>query len=171
MPTILPKKLRKGLLAFVPLLLISNAKFDHNAIVGHPEIFNYELYCGTKFERGTETTYDGTKFSILQLHIEDQNITPEHSVEFIISKEKELGDIGPGIYQVAKDKDGLLNYIDGVFGFLDGNDSGGLPFFAHFGEITISQLDEEAVNGSMNVYFKNAVGASIHVQGYFAGRP
>ena len=171
MPRIFPKYFRICLVTLVPLFLISNPKFDSNAIVGDLEIYNYDLSCGTKFKRGTETTYDGTKFSILKLHIEDQNATTEHSVKFIISKEKGLGEIGPGKYHVTKDKDGFLNYIDGVFGFLDSNDSGGLPFFAHFGEITIAQLDEEVVNGSMNIYFKNAVGASIHVRGDFAGRP
>ena len=171
MPTFFPKNFRKGLLALLPLLLLSNAKFEHSMIIVDSESYNYELYYGTKFERGTETTHDGTMFSTLQLHIENQNATTEHAVEFIISKEKELGEIGPGKYQVAKDKDGLLNYIDGVFGFLDGKVSGGLPFFAHFGEITIARLDDEVVTGSMNVYFKNAVGASIHVQGNFAGRP
>ncbi len=157
--------------ALVTLFLISDTKFDSRirvSALGNSEVFNYDLYNKGKFKTGTETTYDGTKFSILKLYIEDENGASDHTVEFIISRAKSLGEIGPGKYRIAKDKDGFLNHIDGVFGFLDSKDSGGVPLFAHFGEITIAQLDADAVKGYMNIYFKNTIGDSIHVRGDFA---
>ena len=161
-------------LVLVPVFLISNTKIDNQAkgyVSGDLEAFNYDLYNNAKFKTGAETAYDGTKFSILKLYIEDDNVASEHSVEFIISRANSLGEIGPGKYRIAKDKDGFLNHIDGVFGFLDGKDSGALPLFAHFGEITIVQRDADSVKGYMNIYFKNSIGDAIHVSGDFAARP
>ncbi len=171
MPSILKKYYRTFLLALVPLFLISNIKFDsriRGGASGTSEVFNYDLYNNAKFKTGTETAYDGTKFSILKLYIDDDNVASDHSVEFIISRAKSLGEIGPGKYRIAKDKDGFLNHIDGVFGFLDSKNSGALPLFAHFGEITIAQRDADAVKGYMNIYFKNTIGDAIHVRGDFA---
>lgn len=174
MLSIFKKYFRKCLLALVPLLLLSNAEFDSGTKAGifhNSENFDYHSHYKTNFQTGTETTYDGTRFSVLKIHIEDVNVASEPAVEFIISRKKSLGEIGPGAYRIAKDKDGLLNHIDGVFGFLDSKNSGDLPFFAHFGEITIADLGEEAINGSMDIYFKNTIGDAIHINGNFKAVP
>ncbi len=174
MASIFKKYFRKCLLALLPLFLLSNAEFESGlkgGISSSSENFDHDLYYKTKFKTGTETTYDGIKFSILKIHIEDDNVTSEREVEFIISRKKSLGGIAPGSYQVAKDEDGLLNHIDGVFGFLNSKNSVDLPFFAHFGEIKIAKLDDEAVKGSMDIYFKNTIGDSIHVKGDFTALP
>lgn len=170
MPVIFRKYFTRCLLTLVPIFLISNANVnkqqkerDFNTI----ETFNHELFVKMRFSVGTEMAVDGTNFSTLKLHIENENKLSEDSLEFIISREKSLGKIGPGNYKIAKDKDGLLNYVDGVFGFLDKKDSGELPFFAHFGEITITELDEELVNGFLNIAFENTIGESIEIKSDF----
>lgn len=169
MSVILKKYYGIFLLAIMPLLLISNAKFDSNSLAVSKDTLIYDSFCATDFKRGTETIFDGTKFSFLELHIEDESENPKHSVEFTISRGRELGKIGPGKYRIVKDEDGFLNFRNGIFGFLNSKDQGELPFFAHFGEITIAKLDEKAIKGSMNIYFKNSVGDSVQVKGDFIG--
>ncbi|WP_461443483.1 hypothetical protein [Maribacter sp.] len=162
------------LLVLGPIVFISTMQssdtskelFQDNLVV-----INSEVYSQAKFDTGVETTYDGTEFTTLNLHMQNEYMSAPHSVEVIISKKSDSGVIGPGKYKVVKDKDGFLNYRDGVFGFLDSKDSDKLPFFAHFGEITIAELDDDEVNGHLNMYFKNAVGDSIHMRGEFSGRP
>lgn len=162
------------LMALIPIFLISITKFDTSQKEDSTnvlEIFNYELNSKMRFVIGTEISSDGTRFSILKLHVKDDDMTSEDSLEFIISKKKSLGEIGPGNYRIAKDEDGFLNYIDGVFGFLDSKDSGELPFFAHFGEITITEFDNQAVNGFMDIYLKNTIGDTIQIRGDFVALP
>lgn len=163
-----------GLLALVALLFILSAQSGSTPNEFHSEnvvVIHHDSHCLAKFHTGVETTHDGTEFATLNLQIENENMTTPHLVEVIISKKSDFGEIGPGKYRIAKDKDGFLRYMDGVFGFLDSKDAGKLPFFAHFGEITIAELDDKAVNGYMDIYFKNAVGDSIHMQGDFIGQP
>ncbi len=174
MRAILRKDSSMWILAIVPFFLVSIAKFDSNTKDNYwnaSEIVNHDFNNTLRFTTGTEVISNGAKFSVLKLHIEDDNIALEHSMEIVISKEKGLGRIGPGKYRIAKDEDGLLNYVDGVFGFLDSKNHGELPFFAHVGEITITQLDDEVVNGSMDIFFKNNTGNSIQMKGDFVALP
>jgi hypothetical protein len=174
MANIFKTNFRSFFLWLLPLFLLSNAEFENESIVRVPNDvggFARDSFLKTKFDVDIETTYDGKMFSILKLHIENDNLASEHDMEFVISREKNLGGVRPGAYKIAKDKDGFLNHIDGVFGFLDSKNSGALPFFAHFGEITLAEVDEGAVNGYMNIHFKDTNGSSIHVKGDFAALP
>lgn len=162
------------LLVLVPMVLISTTQSGDTPKELYPDnlvVINNGMYSRAKFDTGVETTYDGTEFVTLNLHIENEHMSAPHSVEVIISKKSDSGVIGPGKYKVVKDKDGFLNYRNGVFGFLDSKDADKLPFFAHFGEITIAELDDDEVYGHLNMYFKNAVGDSIHMKGEFSGQP
>lgn len=174
MTIIFKKKYRTCLFALIPLFLLSNAGFNEKKqehLRDNLSGIGYDAYFSTRFNTAMETTYDGTIFSILKLHVENENEALEQDMQFVISRKKNMGGIGPGAYKVAKDKDGLLNHIDGVFGVLDNKKSGDLPFFAHFGEITLAKVDEEVVNGYMNIHFKNTSGHSLHVKGSFTSLP
>lgn len=161
-------------LVLIPLVIMSNMRSGESPkklFLDNRVLIDKDVHATAKFETGMETTYDGTQFATLNLHIENEYMSTPHAVEVVISKKSDLGAIGPGKYRIAKDEDGFLNYRNGVFGFLDSKDSDQLPYFAHFGEVTIAELDAHGVNGHLNMYFRNAVGDSIHVQGEFSGRP
>lgn len=174
---IFKKSLKISALTLVPLLLFSNMRLDKHVL---PKLTSYEAYNlrasgnlnkdlsgNIEFETITETLYNDNTLSVLKLRLRSDKKNDQHSMEFLISKENLSGYMPPGSYGIARDRDGLLSYYNGVFGFANIELLGELPFFAHEGEININYIDHEIVKGSMNISLRNANGEKIRLMGDF----
>ncbi len=161
----------------VPLVLTSGTKFESTTSEG--KVFsgeyllrasgttNQNLIGTVNFETITRTKQDGVRFSILKLTLKNTDDATRHTIQFLISKPKKLGQISKGSYQVSKKSQGLLNNFDGVFGFADIYVLGEMPFFAKSGEIKINHINDERLGGSLKFKLKNAKGQFIDLSGDF----
>lgn len=90
-----------------------------------------------------------------------------HSMEFLISKEHTAMQISKGSYLVSQDSRGFLNNFDGVFGLININSLGELPFFAKSGDVRIDFVDDVTVKGMLTISLRNANDKSINLEGDF----
>jgi len=176
MPRIFSKIGNLVLLVIVSTLFISGTKLDLKPLTTADEDDDYTLRLtgnlnnyisgGVNFETSRVTTSKGISFSILKLKLDDKDHFLKHSMEFLIAKETSKS-LSKGTYKVSSNKEGLLNYFNGVFGFANINALGELPLFAKSGEIQINHLDETRVNGIIRIQMSNGVGKSVYVKGNF----
>ncbi len=75
--------------------------------------------------------------------------------------------IGNGRHEISGNIEGFLNYFDGVFGFANLNEFGELPFFAKNGAVTIDNIEDKILKGSINVVFENINEESVAIAGNF----
>ncbi|TLF46314.1 hypothetical protein FEK29_00620 [Maribacter aurantiacus] len=71
-----------------------------------------------------------------------------------------------GEYQVGK-VDGFLNGFEGIFGFFTHNDYGEKPFFANSGIVRILSLEDNRIQGYMDVTLVNDYGKKIRISDTF----
>ncbi len=177
MPSIFIKAIKIGLLAMMPLFLISNTKVegyldDTMILEGSYSLqvrgnLNQELKGVVSFETNIKAAADGTPFSTLELKLSNSSYRVRHSMGFLISRQNRSHEITVGTYRVAENIDGFLNDFDGVFGFANLDAMGELPFFAQKGKIIITRLTEDTLEGSMVVTLYNSNGKLIKVNGNF----
>ncbi len=130
--------------------------------------FNKELKGYINFETSKEKSANGKNFSTLKLDLKNEDKSPKHSLEFLISKQNQDKHIPVvGSYSIVKDIDGFLNYFDGVFGFANIRDLGEAPLFAHKGKITIDHFDDNCLSGLLTVNLQNSGGKRIYLTGSF----
>lgn len=129
--------------------------------------FNNELKGHINFETSKEKSANGKKFSTLKLSMKNEDKSPKHSLEFLISKQNSDQYIPIGSYSIAKDIDGFLNYFDGVFGFANIKDLGEAPLFAHKGKIIIGHFDDNSLSGLLTVDLQSSVGKRVYLTGSF----
>lgn len=166
-----------GLWIFVPTLFISGTKLNNELysktlvkedytmqITGN---VNHDLSGVIDFETAVETTSKGILFSTLKLKLDNNEQVLPHSIEFLISREITAELLPVGTYKVSKEREGFLNYFDGVFGFANINALGELPLFAESGEIEIHYLDKTTVKGKLNIQMSNTIGRSVRIKGDF----
>ncbi|MEL6918323.1 MAG: hypothetical protein AAFO99_11410, partial [Bacteroidota bacterium] len=110
------------------------------------------------FEKGIEVSDDGVPFATLKLNLQNNEISSHHTMGFLISKENRFKDISEGTYNVKNSIDGFIPNFDGVFGFANVKRLGELPFFAYKGSITIDDIKEDTLNGSLRINMRNLNG-------------
>lgn len=177
MSSIFIKAIKIGLLALMPLFLISNAKVDsflEDAVLleGSYSLqasgnLNQELRGGISFKTDIKTATDRTSFSILELKLKNDSDKIGHSMGFLISRQNQSHEITVGTYRVVEDINGLLNNFEGVFGFANVDVMGELPFFAQKGKIVITHLTKDTLEGSIMVTLRNSRKKTIKVNGHF----
>lgn len=149
--------------------------FNKNTLVGKYHLqsgsnYNNNFMGDIIFETAIKKTSSGKSFSILKLELKGDKYTTDHTMRFLISKENQTNKIRQGTYKVNKDIDGFLNYFDGVFGFANIKSMGELPLFAENGKIIISYVDDEVVEGIIQIDLYNKNKKSIHIEGAFIAK-
>lgn len=168
---------KKAFWVVVPVVLLTSIRCTKST---QPELFSAqehglratghlnEKFKGTMhFETTSEKLGNGNSFAVLRLMMHNESANPEYAMEFMISDQNDLSAISAGTYGIAKDDYGLLNYVDGLFGFANIKGLGELPFFVHNGQITIIQSDSDRVKGSMHVTMENNNGQKFQLSGDF----
>lgn len=177
MPHIFIKSLKVGLLVILALIFTSSnsieEKSDKKILVGGIYMLNIagereiKLEGTLNFETAIERSSNGKEYSVLKLFLNDGQELPVHSLGFFLSKQYQSMKIGDGRYEISENIEGFLNYFDGVFGFANINEFGELPFFAKNGAVTIDNIKDKILEGSINVVFENINKESVAVTGNF----
>lgn len=180
MPAFFIKITKLGLWVLIATLFLSGARFEKYPLSGSLSYFDYHLqvsgslnqrfHGNIEFETAIETTNKGISVSTLKIVLIDKEGVLPHNIEFLIARENMTTVLSEESYSIGRNKEGLLNYFDGVFGVANIKALGELPLFAKSGRIQIDFLDEMSVQGSLNVKLINSDGQSIHLKGNFAAR-
>ncbi|TDS18813.1 hypothetical protein DFQ03_0523 [Maribacter caenipelagi] len=89
------------------------------------------------------------------------------TLEFIIAaKSKKHHGVTLGVHRI-KNLDRLLNRFSGVYGFADLGSVSELPFFIKSGDIIITEIFSNKVDGKLEVQLENANGETLNVEGSF----
>lgn len=177
MPHLLIKSLKLGLWVVLALIFTSSSsikeKHDNKMLAEGSYVLNIageselKLEGIINFETEIKRSSKGKEYTILKLSLNECQELPGHSLGFFLSKHYRLTKIGNGRHEISGNIEGFLNYFDGVFGFANINEFGELPFFAKNGSITIDNLDDKKLKGSINVVFENTNEGSFEITGNF----
>ncbi len=174
------KTTKVGLLALLPLFLISNYQVD--VPLGNPDVLegkytlhstgvvNTVLKGKVEFETSIKEANNGTPLSTLVLKLENSEDAHQHAMEFLISKQDMAQGLSVGTYKVAKDIEGFMDSFDGIFGYANFKAFGELPFFAKEGTITISGLHDNFLQGFLDIAMYDPDGKEITISGSFMAR-
>ncbi len=175
--SLITKTVKLGVCLFTLLIIVSGGVegpenrdivlLEGRYIIKSSGDFNKELKGYINFETSKERSANGKNFSTLKLYLKNEDKSPKHSLEFLISKQNQDKYIPVGSYSIVKDIDGFLNYFDGVFGFANIRDLGEAPLFAHKGKITIDHFDDNSLSGLLTVNLQSSGGKRIYVTGSF----
>ena len=177
MPHIVIKSLKLGLWVILALIFTSSSsieeKPDKKMLAAGSYVLNIagerqlKLEGIINFETTKKCSPKGKEYTILKLTLNDNQEVPGHSLEFFLSKQYQSMKIGHGRHKISENIEGFLNYFDGVFAFANMNQFGELPFFAKNGSITIDNLDDKKLKGSIDVVFENPNEGSFKITGNF----
>jgi len=177
MPHIVIKSLKLGLWVILALIFTSSSSIEEKPdkkmlaagsyvpnIAGERQL---KLEGIINFETTKKCSPKGKEYTILKLTLNDNQEVPGHSLEFFLSKQYQSMKIGHGRHKISENIEGFLNYFDGVFAFANMNQFGELPFFAKNGSITIDNIDDRIIKGSINVVFENPNDEIVGLNGEF----
>jgi len=177
MPHIVIKSLKVGLWVIFPLIFITTnsteIKSDKRVLAAGGYVLNIageselKLEGIINFETEIKRSSIGEEYTTLKLSLTDGKQLPGHSLGFFLSKHNQFVEIGNGRHEISGNIEGFLNYFDGVFGFANVNEFGELPFFARNGAVTIDNIEDKILKGSINVVFENINEESIAITGNF----
>ncbi|WP_282160024.1 hypothetical protein [Ulvibacterium marinum] len=175
------KVAKVGLLALLPLFLISNYRLE--VPLGNPNelgskyileatgVVNTVFEGKVRFETSIKEANNGTFTSTLVLKLENVEEGHQHAVEFLISRQDSPNELPVGTYKVTKNIEGFMDSFDGIFGYANFKALGELPFFAKQGTITISGLHDDFLQGSLEITMYNADEQEITISGSFVASP
>lgn len=161
------KTIKYTIFGFLPLLLISSSAKNLDLELGNVLVNNVYLIPGkVDFKLGIELGENGDKFKRLNLVFTNTDTERKNSLELVLrSKYKIQGD-EEEIYKINH-IDGFLDGFEGVFGVYTHDDFGEMPFFANKGFVRIESLNENNVQGYLDLTLKNNNGRTIRISDSF----
>lgn len=150
-------------LGIMPFVLISNAgdEIDY----GFTEVINHDLIPNQlDFGFQSEKSETGTIINSLNLVFTDTRYNGR--MELVMRIPNGGTERYNGEYQVGK-VDGFLNGFEGIFGYFTHNDYGEKPFFANSGIVRILSLEDNRIQGYMDVTLVNDYGKKIRISDTF----
>ena len=169
---IVRKSLKLFFFGFIPLFLLSSGSkptVDYSALKSGSCKFNvtgkYNLSIEgvATFQNIVDEDELGNRRNKLMLNFVPNGNVEVQTIEFVIAQNEML----TGFYRI-KTLNGFINGFDGVYGFADISGANELPFFIKTGGVRIHESYEDAINGSLEVQFKNANGESLNIKGSFS---
>jgi hypothetical protein len=166
------KSLKLFFFGFIPLLLLSSGSkptADYSALKsGSCQLnvsgkYNLNIEGVATFHSSVHEDELGNRRNKLMLNFVPNDNVEVQTIEFVIAQNEML----TGFYRI-KTLNGLINGFDGVYGFADIDGSNELPFFIKTGGVRIHKNYEDAIDGSLEVQFKNANGESLNIKGSFS---
>lgn len=169
---IVGKSLKLFFFGFIPLFLFSSGS---KATVDYPALksgscqfnvtgkYNLKIEGVATFQYSAEEDELGNRRNKLMLNFVPNGNAEVQTIEFVIAQNEML----TGFYRI-KTLNGLINGFDGVYGFADMDGPNELPFFIKTGGVRIIKNYNDAIDGSLEVQFKNANGESLNIKGSFS---
>lgn len=150
-------------LGIMPLLLISSSgnKMD---LVLNQDISENLIPTYIDFEMDMGEIDSVVKYKKLTLLFSDEE--NHGTIELVVSAKNGNTDFSEGDFIVQK-IDGFLNGFEGVFGYFTHKDFGEKPFFANSGFVKISRLDNNHIQGQMDITLVNDYGRTIRISDTF----
>jgi hypothetical protein len=124
--------------------------------------YNLKIKGVATFQYGAEEDELGNRRNKLMLNFVPNGNAEVQTIEFVIAQNEML----TGYYRI-KTLNGLINGFDGVYGFADIDGLNELPFFIKTGGVRIIKNYNDAIDGSLEVQFKNANEESLNIKGSF----
>jgi hypothetical protein len=178
MPQLLIKSLKVGLWVILSFIFTANSTTEFMAdevllsegsyllnVSGESEL---QLHGAINFETTVKRSSKGTSYTILKLNLTDQQNLQSHSLGFFVSSQYSSTKIDNGRYKISENIKGFLINFNGVFGYANISQYGELPFFTKNGSISINNINEKLVEGSINVVFENSTKNRIDIKGNFS---
>ena len=169
---IVRKSLKLFFFGFIPLFLLSSGSkptVDYSALKSGSCKFNvtgkYNLSIEgvATFQNSVDEDELGNRRNKLMLNFVPNGNVEVQTIEFVIAQNEML----TGFYRI-KTLNGFINGFDGVYGFADIAGANELPFFIKTGGVRIHKSYDDAIDGSLEVQFKNANGESLNIKGSFS---
>ncbi|WP_149274027.1 hypothetical protein [Pareuzebyella sediminis] len=113
-----------------------------------------------------EIPNSGNQITTLELKLNNSDTGKAHRLGFLIAKHGSPEDF-VGNHKFIDTHRGLLDRNEEVFAFADIENLGERPFFAHHGDIEITQISPDKIEGNMNVSFKDFEGTRLQLTGRF----
>ncbi|RRQ49867.1 hypothetical protein DZC72_04585 [Maribacter algicola] len=147
----------------MPFLLISNSDDKIDFIIGQPTNENL-LPSQLDFGLAVEESDAGTLFNKWTLVFSD--VEDKSKIELVMRGKNTGSDLNQGAFEVHK-VEGFLNGFEGIFGYFIHKDFGEKPFFADSGIVRIFRLDNNRIEGYMDVTLVNDYGRTIRISDSF----
>jgi len=177
MPYFVIKSLKVGLWLIFPMLFTVNKNLNVSAdepilpegsyvlkVRGECELL---LHGTVNFTTATKKTRKGKEYTTFKLALKVGQTTPANSIGFFISENYDSAKLKEGRYRVSRNIDGFLDRFVGVFGFANIDQYGEVPFFTKNGSIGLYNVNENLVEGNINVDFENHLGENLTIEGDF----
>ncbi len=170
--------IRCGLWIVLPLLFTSYISPKTVWAAADPEAGNYilqvtgssnlELNGNILYSTAIETTASGRKYTLMELRLDNRQLSEAHSLGFLISRPGSSVELSTGTYKISMNgTGGYFPNFDGAFGFANIDSAGELPFFAMEGTIKISRRDLNNMEGSLEMTFRNENSENLKIKGKF----
>ena len=154
---------RFSLLGILPFLLISNSGKEMNmevVAINNKNLVPSELNFGYSVEESIE----GNTFKKLTLVFQD--IAKKTRIELIMGTINKEEDFQNGDFAIKK-VEGFLHGYEGVFGYFINSEFGEKPFFAKNGFVRILSLEDDRIEGYMDLILVNDQGKKIRISDRF----
>ncbi len=176
MPTALLKTLRISFWVLMPFLFIAKTDITSESFVDTSTkggyllrskgVIDREIKGDIRFEIDRQKAIKGEDYSTLKLQFGNQQL--DHNfMELLICLKGTTQEIKRGTYEVTQHIEGFSNYFDGVFAFANDDILGERPFFSEKGSVTISEVAQGVLSGSIKVTMGDFHGNRFEVQGNF----
>lgn len=152
-------------LGILPFILNSNSGDKNDEGLVH--VINEDLIPPQlDFGLATEESDAGILFKTLTLVFSDTMKEDQGRIELVLKIKNNDERWYKGEYKVGK-VDGFLNGFEGIFGYFTHKDFGEKPFFADSGTVKILSLEDNRIQGYMDVTLVNDYGRTIRISDTF----
>lgn len=166
-----------GLWVLVPLFLISNTGVAYELPLAPIENGEYRLSATGAFDKiltghivfdkKVDSVSGGKQLVRIELKLDHSETTIGHSMGFLLAKHADDPNDLKGNYEVSAKAARLSANSEGAFGYADINALGEQPFFADYGFVHISAIDDKLLHGDLNMTLGNFEGQTIEISGSF----
>lgn len=172
---IIDRSLRILLLGIVPLiLLVSGSDTEGERLVLKEGTCQFKILGKTNldltgvamFKSISENEGRDILRNMLELTFEFNSETSKELIRFMVPQKLGQQNVEVGKYRIKSVK-GLLNDVEGTYGFTDLGTQSELPYFVNRGAINILKSDDNGLVGSVEMEFRNTEKEILHVEGFF----
>lgn len=168
------------LFCFLPFLLLSGNRTEERRT--QPMTMEWREWNGMELPdllEGAMTTYavegkireNGDRESVLKIQWRHRSDERTCSIVVTVVDPKVGLGVPLGSFAVARRISGFMEDFDGVFGYANIEALGELPYFTHYGSITIERVSDAEIGGYADLTFRSPEGSLFNLKGGFMAKP
>ena len=119
------------------------------------------------FESQPAITREGMSYTKWNIRLRNHEGGDRHFLDFYLVDALSSNALDKGSYHITENVESFFSEFKGVFGFADIDQLGELPFFSRQGRITIFEVGEKSLTGTLQLELRNASGKKIALEGNF----